>query len=91
MFDKPINLGLRPCLVPNLTEFSYNHIIYSKKKKLLSFLGTLSSAADYPSAFMFATKPAAQEDCSVLATKVFKCKFSALADIGRELNWKEGF
>ena len=31
-----MNLGLRPCLVPNLTEFSYNYIIYSKntiKKK----------------------------------------------------------
>ena len=88
MFDKPMNLGLRPCLVPNLTQFSYNHIIYSKKKKkkLLSVLGTLSSATDYPSAFMFTTKPAAQEDCSVLATKVFKCKFSTLTDPGRELN-----
>lgn len=86
-----MNLGLRPCLVPNLTEFSYNYIIYSKntikkKIKLLSFLGTLSSATDYPSAFMFATKPEAQEDCSVLATKVFRCKFSTLTDIGKELN-----
>lgn len=53
-----MNLGLRPCLVPNLTEFSYNYIIYSKntikKNKASSpFLGTLSSATDYPSAFIF--------------------------------------
>lgn len=28
MFGRPMNLGLRPCLVPNLMDSSYNHVQY---------------------------------------------------------------